>query len=138
MTGAILRPGQAELPTTGSTHSYWHKEPSEALLGHRTTEQLPATTDVVVIGSGITGAFAARELVAGGKGVVMIEAREACWGATGRVSLLLRLTHVILMGLTLKKCSFRTCAERRSLSASGPSKRAIGCALRTRYVSLSR
>lgn len=43
---------------------------------------------MVVIGSGITGAFAARELVlkGGGLDVVMIEAREACWGATGRVS----------------------------------------------------
>jgi glycine/D-amino acid oxidase-like deaminating enzyme len=43
--------------------------------------------DVVIVGSGITGAFAARELVKGGRKVVMLEAREACWGATGRVSL---------------------------------------------------
>ena len=78
---------QAELPTPNSTHSYWHRDPSGKLLGHHTTKDLPPTADVVVIGSGITGAFAARELVAGGRGVVMLEAREACWGATGRVSL---------------------------------------------------
>ena len=78
--------GQAELPSVESTRSYWHQQPSDKLLGHRTTEDLPATADVVVVGSGITGAFAARELVKGGKKVVLLEAREACWGATGRVS----------------------------------------------------
>ena len=34
-------------------------------MGHRTTEELPAVADVVVVGSGITGAFAARSLVSG-------------------------------------------------------------------------
>ncbi|KAI0459958.1 FAD dependent oxidoreductase [Xylaria acuta] len=75
---------RAELPSPNSTHSYWHRDPSKTLLNHRTTQDLPATADVVVIGSGISGTFAARELVAGGRGVVMLEAREACWGATGR------------------------------------------------------
>lgn len=75
----------AELPTEDSTHSYWHTNPSKILLGHRSTKDLPETADVVVIGSGIAGTFAARELVAGGKNVLMLEAREACWGATGRV-----------------------------------------------------
>ncbi|KAJ3564493.1 hypothetical protein NPX13_g7821 [Xylaria arbuscula] len=82
---AMRRRQRAELPTPNSTHSYWHRDPSKKLLGHRTTEDLPSTADVVVIGSGICGAFAARELVAGGRSVVMLEAREACWGATGRV-----------------------------------------------------
>ncbi|KAF4439342.1 FAD dependent oxidoreductase [Fusarium austroafricanum] len=71
-------------PSSNSTRSYWHRDPSERLLGHRTTNELPTTADVVVIGSGITGTFAARELVAGGRSVLMLEAREACWGATGR------------------------------------------------------
>ncbi|KAJ6440289.1 hypothetical protein O9K51_06079 [Purpureocillium lavendulum] len=84
MTASSLQDGQAELPTPRSTRSYWHREPSKKLLGHRSTADLPHTADVVVIGSGITGAFAARELVAGGRGVLMLEAREACWGATGR------------------------------------------------------
>jgi ribulose 1,5-bisphosphate synthetase/thiazole synthase len=85
-----LLPLQAELPTATSSRSYWHRNPSEKLLGHHTTETLPSTADIVVIGSGITGTFAARELVASGRSVVMLEAREACWSATGRVSLPLR------------------------------------------------
>jgi hypothetical protein len=89
MTGKTLEKGQSGLPTPDSTHSYWHKDPSTILLGHRTTNQLPATADVVVIGSGMTGAFAARELAKGGRGVLLLEAREACWGATGRVSKML-------------------------------------------------
>jgi tRNA A37 threonylcarbamoyladenosine dehydratase len=82
-----LLEGQAELPSVESTNSYWHKEPSEKLLGYRSTAELPSTAEVVVVGSGITGTFAARELIKGGcKNVVLLEAREACWGATGRVS----------------------------------------------------
>ncbi|KAF6845195.1 putative FAD dependent oxidoreductase [Colletotrichum musicola] len=88
MVGATLREGQADLPSAESTHSYWHREPSVKLLGHRTTKDLPPTADVVVVGSGITGAFAAKELkeAPGGadKRVLLLEAREACWGATGR------------------------------------------------------
>ncbi|KAK1488300.1 FAD dependent oxidoreductase [Colletotrichum cuscutae] len=92
MTGETLQPGQADLPSAKSTASYWHREPSKTLLGHRTTRDLPPTADVVVVGSGITGAFAAKELLeragagAGGEGkrVVLLEAREVCWGATGR------------------------------------------------------
>lgn len=80
------------LPTPNSLISFWHSQPSEALLGHRTTDDLPETADVLIVGSGITGAFAAWFLkengVGDGESVVMLEAREACWGATGRVSLI--------------------------------------------------
>ncbi|TQS31941.1 hypothetical protein Golomagni_07762, partial [Golovinomyces magnicellulatus] len=74
----------AELPSKDSTLSYWHTQPSKKLMGLRSTEELPSTADVVVVGSGISGAFGAQELVNGGKNVLMLEAREACWGATGR------------------------------------------------------
>jgi hypothetical protein len=89
--------GCAPLPTPESTASYWHKEPSKILLNHRTTKDLPPVVDVVVVGSGIVGAFAAWRLLQDGQGgelsgarrnvqnVLMLEAREACWGATGRV-----------------------------------------------------
>lgn len=84
-------PGQSTLPTPNSTASFWHLEPSEILLGHRTTPELPTVADVVVIGSGISGASAAHFLSEDAVGrslnVVMLEAREACWGATGRVSI---------------------------------------------------
>jgi hypothetical protein len=81
--------GQASLPVSNSTSSFWHREPSKVLLGHRTTSTLPTSTDVVIIGSGITGTFAAHFLHEqdASKDILMLEAREACWGATGRVSL---------------------------------------------------
>ncbi|KAK7754730.1 hypothetical protein SLS62_003288 [Diatrype stigma] len=86
MTQTDLFPGQSGLPVDNPTESYWHREPSEKLLGHRTTEQLPRTADVVIVGSGITGAFAAHFLKEKRPDleIVMLEAREACWGATGR------------------------------------------------------
>ncbi len=79
----------ASLPTPNSTASFWHTEPSDLLLGHRTTVDLPSEADIVIVGSGITGASAARFLAEDGRAkdlsVVMLDAREACWGATGRV-----------------------------------------------------
>lgn len=106
-TGNVHLP-PAGLPSRNPTESFWLRDPSPALLGHRGTAELPETADVVVVGSGITGAFAARFLLQGeaskgaeaegvegdgveegGLSVVMLEAREACSGATGRVSLLL-------------------------------------------------
>jgi hypothetical protein len=91
-------PQPAPLPVPNPSKSFWHSEPSPFLLGHHTTEDLPKEADVVIVGSGITGASAARFLHEGGsadavknavgsakKTIVMLEAREACWGATGRV-----------------------------------------------------
>ncbi|GAB7343577.1 hypothetical protein MBLNU457_1580t1 [Dothideomycetes sp. NU457] len=76
------------LPSTTSTASFWHTEPSSLLLGHRSTRNLPATVDIVVVGSGITGASIAHSLLNDSRteelNVLMLEAREACWGATGR------------------------------------------------------
>ena len=78
----------ASLPSKDSTASFWHSEPSKFLLGHRTTPKLPANADVVIVGSGITGASAARFLAEDERArhlkVVVLEAREVCWGATGR------------------------------------------------------
>lgn len=78
--------GRAGLPVPNSTHSYWHKEPSAKLLGHRSTADLPSTTDTLIIGTGMTGSFAAHFLkqASPSSSLVMLEAREACWGATGR------------------------------------------------------
>ena len=79
----------ASLPTSDSTASFWHSEPSEFLLGHRTTPVLPTEADIVIVGSGITGTSAARFLAEDARArelnVVMLDAREACWCATGRV-----------------------------------------------------
>lgn len=75
------------LPAPDSSKSFWHSEPDKFLLGHRTTAKLPDSADVVIVGCGITGANVARYLAESGKGlkVVVLEAREVCWGATGRV-----------------------------------------------------
>ncbi|KAI9842276.1 MAG: hypothetical protein M1837_007345 [Sclerophora amabilis] len=79
------RTERSHLPSKDSTSSYWHQPPSAFLLHHRTTANLPEEADVVIIGSGISGTFAARRLAEEEKlNVVMLEAREACWGATGR------------------------------------------------------
>ena len=59
------------------------------MLGHRTTIELPPYADIAIVGSGITGASAARFLAEDKRAkdldVVILDAREACWGATGRV-----------------------------------------------------
>jgi myosin-crossreactive antigen len=85
-----MRHARSTLPTPVSTNSFWHTEPNAFLLGHRTTEELPKEADIIIVGSGITGTSAARFLTederAKGKSIVLLEAREACWGATGRVS----------------------------------------------------
>jgi hypothetical protein len=90
MTVTDLSSGQASLPTPNSTKSFWHSEPSKYLLGHRTTSSLPTKADIVIIGSGISGSSAAYHLSQYDNvkdlSIVMLEAREACWGATGRVS----------------------------------------------------
>ncbi|KAH8726572.1 FAD dependent oxidoreductase-like protein [Phaeosphaeriaceae sp. PMI808] len=83
-----MKQGRATLPTPTSTSSFWHSEPNEFLLGHRTTEELPVEADIVIVGSGITGASAARYLSedarAKGKSIVVLDSRDACWCATGR------------------------------------------------------
>ncbi|KAF2660311.1 FAD dependent oxidoreductase [Lophiostoma macrostomum CBS 122681] len=83
-----MKHARSTLPTPTSTNSFWHTEPNEFLLGHRTTADLPSQADIVIVGSGITGTSVARFLSeddrAKGKSIVLLEAREACWGATGR------------------------------------------------------
>ncbi|KAJ3742366.1 FAD dependent oxidoreductase [Lentinula detonsa] len=76
------------LPVKDPCLSFWLQNTrSSSLLGHRTTESLPPSVDVVIIGSGLSGAATAYYLLTGlnpPKSVLMLEAREACDGATGR------------------------------------------------------
>ncbi|KAI5839931.1 FAD dependent oxidoreductase-like protein [Morchella snyderi] len=78
------------LPPPSSTASFWHSEPSDFLHNHRTTPSVPTDADTVIIGSGLAGATTARYLYESADpadpapAVVMLEARQACWGATGR------------------------------------------------------
>ncbi|KAK3360250.1 FAD dependent oxidoreductase [Lasiosphaeria hispida] len=79
--------GRAGLPVPKPSSSFWLQDPSPILLGHRTTPELPETADIVIVGSGLTGSFAARFLKnreGSNESVVILEAREASSGATGR------------------------------------------------------
>lgn len=84
------------LPPSTSLPSYWMDPPSS--IATVQPARLRETADVVIIGSGITGAAVARTLLdythdtqevgenvkRSKVNVVMLEARETCSGATGR------------------------------------------------------
>lgn len=79
---ASIPPG---LPRHNPTLSYW-QDPPASIYNHRTSPELPREADFVIVGSGITGATAAHALLHQDPSlsVVMLEARSACSGATGR------------------------------------------------------
>ncbi|KAL6238259.1 hypothetical protein BDW75DRAFT_228082 [Aspergillus navahoensis] len=67
--------------------SYWLRGvQGDPLLNHRTTLDLPSSTDILIIESGMTGTLAAKHCKEAwpGKSVLILEAREFCSGATGR------------------------------------------------------
>ena len=76
-------------PVPDATASFWRSQPHE-LHTHRSTEELPAEVDIVIIGAGYSGASIVHHLLeqqkASGRNVsiAILEAREACSGATGR------------------------------------------------------
>ncbi|RDW71857.1 hypothetical protein BP5796_07891 [Coleophoma crateriformis] len=73
------------LPRNNPTISYWQDPPDVEAADFTSADQVPETADTVVIGSGISGACIAWGLLEKGeKDVVMLEARQACSGATGR------------------------------------------------------
>lgn len=78
-------------PYPNPSKSFWIEEGPNILKNHRTTEQLPLETDVVIIGSGYSGTSVASNLLLEKNSffhkklnVVMLEARDVCSGATGR------------------------------------------------------
>ncbi|CZR67852.1 uncharacterized protein PAC_17751 [Phialocephala subalpina] len=74
------------LPRANPTISYWQDPPDPQLADYLSSASLPETADVVIIGSGITGSSVAWNLLQNsnhGK-IIMLEARQACSGATGR------------------------------------------------------
>lgn len=73
------------LPRADPTESYWQDPPDE-IADLRSTESLPEEADIVIVGSGITGSAVAWNLLQGDskRSIVMLEARQACSGATGR------------------------------------------------------
>ena len=75
------------LPVPSSTTSFWRQQPHK-LDSFRSTPELPETTDILIIGSGYAGAACAYYLTkdspSPAPSICMLEAREACSGATGR------------------------------------------------------
>ncbi|KAF2492465.1 FAD dependent oxidoreductase-like protein [Lophium mytilinum] len=72
------------LPHPNPTPSYWHNPPSP--LANHLSGALPSTTDTLIIGSGISGAMVAWNLLSAPSppSITMLEARTACGGASGR------------------------------------------------------
>ncbi|KAH9213629.1 FAD dependent oxidoreductase [Leptodontidium sp. 2 PMI_412] len=76
-------------PVQNSTQSFWRTQ-LDPLDNHRTTEVLPEKADIVVIGAGYAGASTVYHLLEKSKNlskkpsILILEAREACSGATGR------------------------------------------------------
>ncbi|KAI9172974.1 hypothetical protein H9P43_007105 [Blastocladiella emersonii ATCC 22665] len=72
-------------PSPKPTPSYWLREGSQ-LSDHRTTPDLPTSSDVVILGAGMTGIAALYHLteLAPHLSVTVIDARGVCEGATGR------------------------------------------------------
>lgn len=81
---AIAPPG---FPVPNPTTSFWQEDAPFPELSNIQGD-IPAEADVVIVGSGITGAAAAKTLLelggANGPRVVVLEARQLCSGATGR------------------------------------------------------
>lgn len=73
------------LPTVTPGETFWQTEKDE-LHDHRSTEQLPEHSDIVIIGAGYAGVGTAYHLMKDydAKSVTILEARGACSGATGR------------------------------------------------------
>jgi glycine/D-amino acid oxidase-like deaminating enzyme len=79
---------QPSLPYTHSSLSYWHRTTRAfPYLNTNKTNPAPASAQYVIIGSGISGALTAFELLEAGvepNEVLIIEAREAVSGSSGR------------------------------------------------------
>jgi ribulose 1,5-bisphosphate synthetase/thiazole synthase len=73
------------LPRPNPTTSYWQDPPAD-IASVRSTEELPNEADYVIVGSGISGAMIAYDILERkpDASVVILEARGASSGATGR------------------------------------------------------
>lgn len=76
-------------PVSDPLPAFWSRDRDD-FHEHRTTAELPAEADIVVIGAGYAGASVAWHLAHDGeegtpaRSIVMLEARGVCEGATGR------------------------------------------------------
>jgi hypothetical protein len=77
-------------PCKDSTLPFWRTELHE-LDDYRSTDELPTSCDILIIGGGYAGISAAYHLLCGDESntdpkplIVLAEARQACSGATAR------------------------------------------------------
>ncbi|KAF5533883.1 FAD dependent oxidoreductase [Fusarium phyllophilum] len=73
-------------PVANPTSSFWNAEPKK-LDDYRSSPQLPTKTDIVIIGSGLSGVATAYFILKDNPqppSIVLLEARKICSGATGR------------------------------------------------------
>ncbi|KAI9052251.1 hypothetical protein LZ554_003608 [Drepanopeziza brunnea f. sp. 'monogermtubi'] len=74
-------------PVANPSVPFWRTE-LHPLDSHRSTPELPQHCEIAIIGAGYTGASLAHHLLDGndaaGPSIVILEAREACSGASGR------------------------------------------------------
>ncbi|KAL4894641.1 FAD dependent oxidoreductase-domain-containing protein [Aspergillus ambiguus] len=77
-------------PVPNPSKSYWQEDPPFPNLVDAQSPDLPTTADIVIIGSGISGASVAYTILTqsskrgASPKVVLVEARKLCSGATGR------------------------------------------------------
>ena len=75
-----------DLPRPDPVRSYWWPDPLDPIADDRTTVSLPEYADAVIVGSGVSGSTIAYNMLStsGSLKVVMLEARQAASGASGR------------------------------------------------------
>lgn len=78
----------APFPTPKSTTPFWRTELDD-IDEYKSTDEFPEACDIVIIGSGLSGASTAYFLLNDDNtspppSVVLLEARQVCSGATGR------------------------------------------------------
>ncbi|KEF54752.1 uncharacterized protein A1O9_09194 [Exophiala aquamarina CBS 119918] len=82
----IISTGQSDLPSLNPTKSYWQTSHPSPIAEHRSSSSLPSKATVLIVGTGITGVFAAHEILSRRPDidVLVLEARNLCSGATSR------------------------------------------------------
>lgn len=92
----------ATFPCSTSTKPFWRTQ-LHPLDSHRSTPGLPASSDVVIIGSGMSGVSTAYHMLQSCRirstrpSIAILEARQLCSGATGRNGghLKLAVPHIV-------------------------------------------
>ncbi|KAJ5238567.1 hypothetical protein N7468_003186 [Penicillium chermesinum] len=114
----MLNPSSA--PVANSTTSFW-RTTTHRLDRHRSTPDLPTESDIVIIGAGFAGASLAHFLLKDNPSppsVTILEAREACSGATARNGGHLKPDVYFNIPKLIKKFGARAAAEVAAFESS--------------------